>query len=180
MLVILTAFTGLRWGELVALRRDCIDLDTREITVITNSLPVITLLAQKPKITLISLGRYLYTPEFFEYLAEGWKKHGAGEYYHTGALDRQIADQAIRLFWGDAALPRAYLIFCHTIKISAGIARASIAAAVQTQAAPGKPNQPATSNSSKAGGSKLRRRLSNSFQVSIAPKPAVMLSPNAT
>ena len=47
-------------------------------------------------------------------------------------------------------------------------------AAVQTQAAPGKPNQPATSNSSKAGGSKLRRRLSSSFQVSMTPKPAVI------
>jgi integrase len=33
MLVILTAFTGLRWGELVALRRDCIDLDACEIRV---------------------------------------------------------------------------------------------------------------------------------------------------
>jgi len=40
----------------------------------------------------ISLGRYLYTPEFFDYLAEGWKSHGAGEYYHTGALDRLIAE----------------------------------------------------------------------------------------
>lgn len=33
MLVILTAFTGLRWGELVALRRDCIDLDACEIRI---------------------------------------------------------------------------------------------------------------------------------------------------
>lgn len=33
MLVILTAFTGLRWGELVALRRDFIDLEACEIRV---------------------------------------------------------------------------------------------------------------------------------------------------
>ena len=47
-------------------------------------------------------------------------------------------------------------------------------AAVQTQAAPGKTNQPAMSKSSKAGDSKLRRRLSNSFQESITPKLAVI------
>ena len=40
----------------------------------------------------ISLGRYLYTPEFFDLLAEGWDRHtGSGEYYHTYALDRLIA-----------------------------------------------------------------------------------------
>ena len=33
MLVILTAFTGLRWGELVVLRRDFIDLDICEIKI---------------------------------------------------------------------------------------------------------------------------------------------------
>ncbi len=38
----------------------------------------------------ISLGRYLYTPEFFELLAEGWKRHEKGEYYHAWALDRMI------------------------------------------------------------------------------------------
>ncbi|HOX13229.1 MAG TPA: UTP--glucose-1-phosphate uridylyltransferase [Spirochaetia bacterium] len=39
----------------------------------------------------ISLGRYLYTPEFFEILAEGWARHTGGEYYHAYALDRLIA-----------------------------------------------------------------------------------------
>lgn len=38
-------------------------LDAREITVITNSLPVITHLAQKPNITLISLGGMLRDSE---------------------------------------------------------------------------------------------------------------------
>ena len=39
----------------------------------------------------VSIGRYLYTPEFFEILEEGWKKHEKGEYFHTYALDRLIA-----------------------------------------------------------------------------------------
>jgi len=39
----------------------------------------------------ISIGRYLYTPEFFDLLEEGWKRHAKGEYYHLYALDRLIA-----------------------------------------------------------------------------------------
>ncbi|HOX91277.1 MAG TPA: sugar phosphate nucleotidyltransferase, partial [Spirochaetales bacterium] len=42
----------------------------------------------------ISIGRYLYTPEFFRLLAEGWAEHeknGTGEYYHLYALNRLIA-----------------------------------------------------------------------------------------
>lgn len=38
----------------------------------------------------VSIGRYLYTPRFFDKLEEGWEKHGKGEYYHTYALDRMI------------------------------------------------------------------------------------------
>ncbi|MGB4572883.1 MAG: UTP--glucose-1-phosphate uridylyltransferase [Rectinemataceae bacterium] len=38
----------------------------------------------------VSIGRYLYTPEFFEMLEEGFAKHEKGEYYHTYALDRMI------------------------------------------------------------------------------------------
>ncbi|HWR11100.1 MAG TPA: UTP--glucose-1-phosphate uridylyltransferase [Rectinemataceae bacterium] len=38
----------------------------------------------------VSIGRYLYTPEFFDRLEEGWAKHEKGEYYHTYALDRMI------------------------------------------------------------------------------------------
>lgn len=38
----------------------------------------------------VSIGRYLYTPEFFERLEEGWARHTAGEYYHSYALDRMI------------------------------------------------------------------------------------------
>lgn len=36
----------------------------------------------------VSIGRYLYTPEFFEYLAEGWERHEGGEYYHIYALNK--------------------------------------------------------------------------------------------
>lgn len=39
----------------------------------------------------VSIGRYLYTPEFFDLLEEGWERHTKGEYFHTYALDRLIA-----------------------------------------------------------------------------------------
>ncbi|HOX31724.1 MAG TPA: UTP--glucose-1-phosphate uridylyltransferase [Spirochaetales bacterium] len=39
----------------------------------------------------VSIGRYLYTPEFFAYLEEGWARHAGGEYFHAYALDRLIA-----------------------------------------------------------------------------------------
>ena len=39
----------------------------------------------------VSIGRYLYTPEFFDLVEEGWAKHGEGEYFHTYALERLIA-----------------------------------------------------------------------------------------
>ena len=38
----------------------------------------------------VSIGRYLYTPEFFKYLEEGWKQHRGGEYYHLYALNTLI------------------------------------------------------------------------------------------
>ena len=38
----------------------------------------------------VSIGRYLYTPEFFDRLEEGWGKHGSGEYFHSYALERMI------------------------------------------------------------------------------------------
>ncbi len=40
----------------------------------------------------VSIGRYLYTPEFFRRLEEGWARHGKGEYYHSYALDRMIEE----------------------------------------------------------------------------------------
>ena len=44
----------------------------------------------------ISIGRYLFTPEFFTLLEEEWKIHAAGpnrdkEFYHIGALNRLMA-----------------------------------------------------------------------------------------
>jgi len=38
-----------------------------------------------------SMGRYLYTPEFFDALEEGWNLHTTGEYYHVYALNRLMA-----------------------------------------------------------------------------------------
>lgn len=49
----------------------------------------------------ISIGRYLYTPEFFQLLAEGWAKHEKGEYYHMYAIDRLIAKG--RMAWSPVA-----------------------------------------------------------------------------
>ncbi len=40
----------------------------------------------------VSIGRYLYTSEFFQYLQEGWEQHRGGEYYHLYALQR-LMDQ---------------------------------------------------------------------------------------
>jgi UTP--glucose-1-phosphate uridylyltransferase len=39
----------------------------------------------------VSIGRYLYTSEFFDLVEEGWRKHTSGEYFHTYALDALIA-----------------------------------------------------------------------------------------
>jgi UTP--glucose-1-phosphate uridylyltransferase len=62
----------------------------------------------------VSIGRYLYTPEFFDRLEEGWAQHSSGEYYHTYALDRMISEgkvafrriEGLRLDTGD---PTGYL-----------------------------------------------------------------------
>ena len=43
----------------------------------------------------ITLGRYLYTPEFFYYLSEGWNNHGEGEYFPTYALNRLIDEKKV-------------------------------------------------------------------------------------
>jgi UTP--glucose-1-phosphate uridylyltransferase len=44
----------------------------------------------------VSIGRYLYTPEFFDYLEEGWKRYiragFTGEYFHTYALGKLMTD----------------------------------------------------------------------------------------
>lgn len=36
----------------------------------------------------VSIGRYLYTPDFFHFLEEGWNAHAGGEYYHLYALQK--------------------------------------------------------------------------------------------
>ncbi len=38
-----------------------------------------------------SIGRYLYTPEIFDLLEEGWSKHTSGEYFHTYALNKMMS-----------------------------------------------------------------------------------------
>ncbi|MFT7519594.1 MAG: UTP--glucose-1-phosphate uridylyltransferase [Kiritimatiellia bacterium] len=43
----------------------------------------------------VSLGRYLYTPEFFPLLAEFKKSHGQGEYYPMQAIDKMAAQNTV-------------------------------------------------------------------------------------
>lgn len=40
----------------------------------------------------VSIGRFLYTPEFFDWLTQGWKHHSSGEYYHVYALEKMIKE----------------------------------------------------------------------------------------
>lgn len=37
-----------------------------------------------------SVGRFLYTPDYFDYLQEGWERHKSGEYYHVYGLKKQM------------------------------------------------------------------------------------------
>ncbi|MCF7928971.1 MAG: UTP--glucose-1-phosphate uridylyltransferase [Spirochaetales bacterium] len=47
----------------------------------------------------VSIGRYLYTATFLEYLQEGWEKHleagNAGEYFHLYALEKLMEEGAV-------------------------------------------------------------------------------------
>ena len=45
-----------------------------------------------------SIGRFFYQPQFFRYLRHGWTHHrrsGSGEYYHTYALKKLIAEDGV-------------------------------------------------------------------------------------
>ena len=46
-----------------------------------------------------SIGRYLYTPDFFDYLAEGWHEHvkngSKGEYFHIYALEKLMKQNKV-------------------------------------------------------------------------------------
>lgn len=61
-----------------------------------------------------TIGRYLYIPEFFDFLAEDYAGHPGGEFYHVGALKRLMAMgrvRAIRVLgrrW-DTGEPAGYL-----------------------------------------------------------------------
>lgn len=63
----------------------------------------------------VSIGRYLYTPEIFKYLEEGWNLHtGPGEYFHIYALKKLMDQQKVvhRRITGerlDIGAPEGYL-----------------------------------------------------------------------
>lgn len=61
-----------------------------------------------------SIGRYLYTPDVFEYLQEGWEKHTDGEYYHVYALKKlmgknRVVYTQIKGLRLDTGTPEGYL-----------------------------------------------------------------------
>lgn len=61
----------------------------------------ITTLVEKPKpgtapSRSVSIGRYLYTPDFFEALEDEYRRHIEGEFYHVGALQRLMARGRVR------------------------------------------------------------------------------------
>jgi len=43
----------------------------------------------------VTIGRFLYTPEFFSYLEEGFKQHTGGEYYHIYSLEKLAQKQKL-------------------------------------------------------------------------------------
>ncbi len=42
-----------------------------------------------------TIGRYLYTPDIFDFLQEGWDKHTTGEYFHVYALQKLMAQKKV-------------------------------------------------------------------------------------
>lgn len=60
-------------------------------------------LVEKPKkeeapSDMVSIGRYLFTPEILNILEEGFKKHTSGEYYHVEAINNlAFRDQILAL-----------------------------------------------------------------------------------
>ncbi|AGT27202.1 sugar phosphate nucleotidyltransferase [Borrelia miyamotoi] len=57
-------------------------------------------IVEKPKIgkepsNKASIGRFLYTNEFFQYLEEGFKLHKKGEYHHIYALQKLMAENKV-------------------------------------------------------------------------------------
>jgi len=64
--------------------------------------------------SLVSLGRFLLTPDFFEALAEGRERHTQGEYFHVGAIEalaaqRRMMVQVITAPRYDTGEPLGYL-----------------------------------------------------------------------
>lgn len=64
-----------------------IDTDGQHVTDIVEKPP-----AGKEPSREASIGRFLFIPEIFKYLEEGWRQHKNGEYYHIHAL-RALAGQ---------------------------------------------------------------------------------------
>ena len=73
--------------------------DYASIKIDSDNLHVLDMI-EKPPIGMefskeASIGRFLYTPDIFTYLREGWEKHTSGEYYHVYALKRQMQQRKV-------------------------------------------------------------------------------------
>jgi UTP--glucose-1-phosphate uridylyltransferase len=64
---------------------------------------------------IASIGRYLFTPELFELLEQGWQRHkGPGEFYHIDAINAMAAlGHVCAVFpdgrWLDVGVPETYI-----------------------------------------------------------------------
>jgi UTP--glucose-1-phosphate uridylyltransferase len=83
-----------------------------------NPVPMRRLVEKPPRgsepSTLVSYGRYLFTPDLLPHLEQGWQNHEKGEFYHVDALNQLAAEgnvsalsfQGLRL---DTGAPLGYL-----------------------------------------------------------------------
>ena len=70
-----------------------VEIDRDEVLRVRN-------IVEKPPLgtapsNLVSLGRYLFTPEIFSLLADGLEKHQGGEYFHVDAMMALAADNKL-------------------------------------------------------------------------------------
>ncbi len=93
--------TGL---NVLATRADLAELHRYGVVTLRADGRSVSSIVEKPPIgtapsKYVSIGRYLYQPQFFEYLVEGWRRHKdagkTGEYFHIEALQRLMDEERV-------------------------------------------------------------------------------------